>query len=164
MGEVYQAVDTRKTRTVALKLLVPALSGDAGFRERFLRESRIAAQLNDRHVVPIHDWGEIEGVLFIDMRMVDGTDLRSLLTRDGALPVERALFILGQVADALDTAHAAGLVHRDVKPDNILVDARDFAYLADFGLAQSGTDSSLTSTGMAPTANGSTPPAIRLCS
>ncbi|MFT4128262.1 MAG: serine/threonine-protein kinase [Gordonia sp. (in: high G+C Gram-positive bacteria)] len=149
MGQVYRAVDTRKDRVVALKLLNAHLADDASFRDRFLRESRVAARLNEPHVVPIHDWGEIDGLLFIDMRMVEGHDLRGILAASGALPTERALAILGQIADALDTAHAQGLVHRDIKPDNVLVDARDFAYLADFGLARTETDTRLTTAGQA---------------
>ncbi len=149
MGEVYRATDTCKGRVVALKLLSPAIAGDPAARDRFLRESRVAAQLNDPHVIPIHDWGEIDGRLFIDMRLVDGRDLRTLLADTGPLPAERALKIVGQIADALDAAHRSGLCHRDVKPDNILVDDRDFAYLVDFGLAQADTDTRLTSTGTA---------------
>ncbi len=149
MGEVYRAIDTRKDRVVALKLLNPQVADDPAFRDRFHRESRVAAQLNDPHVIPIHDWGEIEGRLFIDMRLVDGRDLRTLLVEDGPLPAERALRIVGQIGDALDAAHRSGLVHRDVKPDNILVDGRDFAYLVDFGLAQADTDTRFTSTGTA---------------
>ncbi|EON34000.1 Serine protein kinase /threonine protein kinase [Gordonia terrae C-6] len=149
MGEVYRATDTRKDRVVALKLLGPQVADDPAFRDRFHRESRVAARLNDPHVIPIHDWGEIDGRLFIDMRLVDGRDLRTLLLQDGPLPAERALRIVGQIGDALDAAHRSGLVHRDVKPDNILVDDRDFAYLVDFGLAQADTDTRFTSTGTA---------------
>ncbi|MBD0860000.1 protein kinase [Gordonia sp. zg691] len=149
MGEVYRATDTHKGRVVALKLLNPTVADNPAFRDRFLRESRVAAQLNDPHVIPIHDWGEIDGRLFIDMRLVDGRDLRALLADEGPLPPERALRIVGQIADALDAAHRQGLVHRDVKPDNILVDHRDFAYLVDFGLAQADTDTRFTSTGTA---------------
>lgn len=147
MGQVYRATDTRKGRVVALKLLNPDLADNAAFRSRFERESRVAATLNDPHVVPIHDWGEIDGLLYIDMRLVNGRDLHGILTTAGPFPAPRALHVLAQIADALDTAHAGGLVHRDVKPDNILVDARDFAYLADFGLAQAQTDTRLTTAG-----------------
>lgn len=149
MGEVYEALDARRGRTVALKLLSPQFAGDAMFRERFLRESRMAAQLSDPHVIPIHDWGEIDGFLFLDMRIVaGGKDLRNLLAA-GPLPPDRTVAIIAQIAHALDTAHAAGLVHRDVKPDNILIDTSDFAYLVDFGLAQTTTDPRLTDTGAA---------------
>lgn len=149
MGEVYQAVDTRKGRVIALKLLTPQLADDTAFRERFLRESQIAARLNDPHVVPIHDFGDIDGRLFIDMRLVEGHDLRTALKASGGLPAERAVAIIEQVASALDAAHRSGLIHRDVKPDNILLDRNDFAYLVDFGLAQAAGDSRLTSTGSA---------------
>ncbi|WP_232716667.1 serine/threonine-protein kinase [Gordonia metallireducens] len=149
MGEVYRATDTRKGRVVALKLLSPAVADNPVAHDRFLRESRVAAQLNDPHVIPIHDWGEIDGRLFIDMRLVDGRDLRALLLANGPLAPERAVKIVGQIADALDAAHGSGLYHRDVKPDNILVDNRDFAYLVDFGLAQADTDTRFTSTGTA---------------
>lgn len=149
MGEVYQAVDTRKDRVVALKVLTPQLADDSAFRERFLRESQIAARLNDPHVVPIHDFGEIDGRLFLDMRLVAGDDLRAALRSTGPLPARRAVHIVEQVASALDSAHRSGLVHRDVKPDNILLADDDFAYLVDFGLAQAVGDSRLTSTGSA---------------
>ncbi|PWD40965.1 hypothetical protein ACN93_21995, partial [Gordonia paraffinivorans] len=103
MGEVYEAYDAVRERRVALKLLPPHLVHDKDFRERFERESKTAARLSDPHVIPIHDWGEIDGVLFIDMRLVDGRDLRKVL-ESGTLAPERALDILGQVASALDAA------------------------------------------------------------
>jgi streptogramin lyase len=140
MGEVYRAHDPRLDRPVALKLLSERLSDDDGFRERMLRESRLAASLDHPNVVPIYEAGEADGRLFIAMRYVDGTDLRALLRREGILTPERALTIAAQVADALDAAHTKGLVHRDVKPSNILIDqqgGREHAYLADFGLTQS---------------------------
>ena len=140
MGEVYRAHDPRLERQVALKLLSERLSDDDGFRERMLKESRLAASLDHPNVVPIYEAGEAEGRLFIAMRYVDGTDLKVLLRREGALTPERAVAIAAQVADALDAAHAKGLVHRDVKPSNVLLDqqgGREHAYLADFGLTQS---------------------------
>ncbi|GAA1482800.1 hypothetical protein GCM10009624_32400 [Gordonia sinesedis] len=149
MGEVYRATDMVKGRVVALKLLAPHLADNEAFRTRFMRESRVAARLNDPHVIPIHDWGEIDDHLFIDMRLVTGRNLREVIDSSGPLPPDRALSIVGQVAGALDAAHADGLVHRDVKPDNILVDDRDFTYLVDFGLAQARDDTRLTSTGEA---------------
>lgn len=149
MGEVYRAVDSRKGRVVAIKVLTPQLADDTAFRERFLRESQIAARLNDPHVVPIHDFGEIDGRLFLDMRLVDGDDLRNVLKSGGPLPATRAVAIIEQIASALDAAHRSGLIHRDVKPDNILLGHNDFAYLVDFGLAQAAGDSRLTSTGSA---------------
>src|SRR4051794_9420639 len=137
-GEVHRAYDTAKDRTVALKLLAVGLAADDGFRARFRRDSRVAAQLGEPHVIPIHDFGEIDGRLFIDMRMVDGVDLATVLER-GPLDPARAVHLVAQVAAALDAAHAAGLVHRDVKPSNVLVagsGADEFAYLIDFGIAR----------------------------
>src|SRR4029079_13475006 len=116
------------------------LSDDEGFRDRLLRAPRVDASLDHPNVVPIYEAGEAEGRLFIAMRYVDGTDLKVLLRREGALTPERAVAIAAQVADALDAAHAKGLVHRDVKPSNVLLDqqgGREHAYLADFGLTQS---------------------------
>jgi YVTN family beta-propeller protein len=143
MGEVYRAFDTRLERPVALKLLAPERAEDERFRERILRESRLAAGLDHPNVIPIYEAGEAEGRLFIAMRYVDGTDLKALMRRVGALPPERAIRLAGQLADALDAAHARGLVHRDVKPSNVLIDdpgGRNHAYLVDFGLTQSATD------------------------
>jgi hypothetical protein len=140
MGEVYVAFDPRLERPVALKVLAPRLAEDEQFRARLLRESRLAASLDHPNVVPVYDAGETDGVLFIAMRYVDGTDLRELLRADGPLSPERAIAIVQQVAGALDTAHARGLVHRDVKPSNVLIDraeGREHCYLADFGLTQS---------------------------
>jgi len=143
MGEVFRAHDTVRNRTVAIKRLPAALAGDAGFEERFRREAQLVARLRDGHVIPIHDFGEIDGRLYIDMRLVDGADLRTVLDWIGPLPPERAVRIVGQVARALDAAHADGLVHRDVKPSNILLsgatrdpgpDVDDYAYLVDFGI------------------------------
>jgi serine/threonine-protein kinase len=122
MGEVYEAHDTTKDRTVALKILPAELSRDEGFRTRFQRESRAAAMLEEPHVIPIHDWGEIDGNLYIDMRLVRGQDLHELLQR-GPLEPERAVGIIRQIGAALDAAHAQGLIHRDVKPQNILITA-----------------------------------------
>ncbi|MGV9826128.1 protein kinase domain-containing protein [Gordonia sp. NPDC003429] len=148
MGEVYEAYDTTKERTVALKLLPPQYIQSAEFRDRFERESRTAARLSDPHIIPIHDFGEIDGLLFIDMRLVDGRDLRAVLA-DGPLDPARAVALLSQIAGALDAAHRNGLVHRDVKPDNILVDGEDFAYLVDFGIAHGTTDPRYTMVGTA---------------
>jgi YVTN family beta-propeller protein len=148
MGEVWRARDTRRDRWVAIKLLPESLSHDAEFLGRFRRESHVAAQLREPHIIPIHDYGEIDGRLFIDMRLVDGRDLGDVLAR-GPLPPARAVLLLGQVADALTAAHADGLVHRDVKPSNILVTDSDFVYVVDFGIARSvgSTRTSLTITG-----------------
>ncbi len=147
MGEVYRAYDTVRDREVALKLLNPGLAGDDVYQERFRRESRAIARLGEPHIIPIHDFGDIDGVLYLDMRLVVGRDLRKMLTADGALPVERAVTVLGQIAEALDAAHSDGLVHRDVKPENILITDADFAYLVDFGIAQQDSSTHLTQTG-----------------
>ncbi|WP_405166081.1 protein kinase domain-containing protein [Nocardia sp. NBC_01499] len=149
MGEVYEAYDTVKDRVVAVKLLPEALAKDPMFQARFRRESQAAARVAEPHVIPIHDWGEIDGVLYIDMRLVRGHDLRSVLRGGGPLTPARAIGIIEQIAAALDAAHAEGLVHRDVKPANILVTASDFAYLADFGIARSAKDPDMTGTGAA---------------
>jgi serine/threonine-protein kinase len=149
MGEVYRAYDTVKDRTVAVKLLRAEMSADAGFQERFRRESRIAARLQEPHVIPVHDFGEINGVLYIDMRLVDGHNVHTVLQQNGPLDPARAVSIVGQVAAALDAAHASGLVHRDVKPENVLLTENDFAYLVDFGIAHLGGESGLTSAGAA---------------
>jgi DNA-binding beta-propeller fold protein YncE len=142
-GEIYRALDPRLERRVALKLLAESYTEDAGFRERLLRESRIAASLDHPNVVPVYEAGETDDRLFIAMRFVEGSDLQALLRSEGPLEPSRAVAIARQVADALDAAHARGLVHRDVKPSNVLLDRQDrreHVYLADFGLTQSVTD------------------------
>jgi serine/threonine protein kinase len=150
MGEVYEAYDTVKDRTVALKLMSQQFNSDDTFRRRMQREAHTAGRLQEPHIVPIHDYGEIGGQLFIDMRFVEGTDVAALIRRDGQLPPPRAVAIVGQVADALDAAHRAGVIHRDIKPENILVNENDFAYLVDFGIAAAFTDNrNLTKTGTA---------------
>ncbi|WP_343602832.1 serine/threonine-protein kinase, partial [Mycobacterium sp.] len=149
MGEVYRAYDTVKDRVVALKLLRPQFVADPSFQERFRRESRVAARLKEPHVIPVHDWGEINGVLYIDMRLVEGSDLKTVLAEGGPLNPGRATSIVAQVAAALDAAHASGLVHRDIKPANVLLTPDDFAYLVDFGIAHLGGDTGLTSAGAA---------------
>jgi YVTN family beta-propeller protein len=132
---VYLAEDQRLKRRVALKLLAPALAADERFRERFLRESELAASLDHANVIPIYEAGEADGSLFIAMRYVEGSDLKALL-RDGPLTPERAVVLAAQVAGALDAAHRRGLVHGDVKPSNVLIDSDEHAYLADFGLTK----------------------------
>ncbi|CAG7573079.1 serine/threonine protein kinase [Barrientosiimonas humi] len=149
MGDVYEALDTVKERVVALKLLPEALAEDQEYRERFRREARTAARLQEPHVIPIHDFGEIDGRLFIDMRLVRGRDLRSLLKQNGPLGAARSVAVVSQVAAALDAAHRDGLVHRDIKPENVLITDGEFAYLADFGIASSAQDTRLTGTGSA---------------
>src|SRR5215210_4764994 len=120
MGVVYRATDLALDRQVAVKLIAPALADDAAFRRRFVSESKVAASLDHPNVIPIHHAGEQEGVLFQVMRFVEGEDLRTLLLREGRLEPEFAVPIVTEVAAALDAAHARGLVHRDVKPANVL--------------------------------------------
>jgi serine/threonine kinase PknH len=136
-GAVYQAQDTVHERVVALKLLSPSLSADPAFRERMEREVLVAERLDEPHVIPVNDHGDIDGRLFIDMRLIEGVNLAELLQEHRELPPPRAVSIVRQVAAALDAAHAAGIVHCDVKPENILVSNDDFAYLTDFGIADS---------------------------
>src|SRR4051812_25033567 len=135
MGVVYQAQHVHLGRTVALKLLTPELSQSEDFRTRFLRESRIAASIEHPGIVTVYDAGEVNGVLYLAMRYVRGTDLAALLVQRGPLSVKETLSILEQVAEALDAAHAAGLVHRDVKPANVMIEG-ERCYLADFGLTK----------------------------
>jgi serine/threonine protein kinase len=147
MGEVWRAHDTGTDRVVALKVLLPHFANDTTFQERFRREAHMAAKINEPHIVPIHNYGEIDGRLFVDMRLIEGEDLGSILDA-GALEPARAVEIIQQVGFALNAAHRIGLIHRDIKPSNILVSEHDFAYLIDFGIAQAAGDTSLTSTGM----------------
>jgi serine/threonine kinase PknH len=133
---VYEAEDTVNERTVALKILPPVFSYDLVFCARFQREARTARRLQETHIVPIHDYGEIDGQQFLDMRLVEGTDLSKLLKELGVLTAPRAVAIVRQIASALDAAHAVGVIHGDVKPENILISRDDFAYLVDFGIAE----------------------------
>jgi DNA-binding beta-propeller fold protein YncE/predicted Ser/Thr protein kinase len=135
MGVVYRATQLALDRPVALKVIAHQLAGDEQFRSRFLSESRLAARLEHPAVVPVYDAREEDGELIVAMRLVEGGDLRKLIDREGPLAPERAVHLLAQVAEALDAAHAAGIVHRDVKPHNILVEG-ERAYLSDFGLAK----------------------------
>ncbi len=148
MGVVYAATDLRLGRSVAIKVIADERAGDAGFRERFEREARLAASFDHPNVIPVYAAGEEDGHLFIAMRLVAGTDLDRLLRRDGPVPFARAAEIVRQVAEALDAAHAAGLVHRDVKPANVLLSG-DHVYLGDFGLTRAidAADAQLTDTG-----------------
>jgi serine/threonine protein kinase/DNA-binding beta-propeller fold protein YncE len=154
MAVVFRAHDVRLDRQVALKILAPALAADQNFRQRFIRESRAAAAVDDPHIIPVFEAGEAAGVLFIAMRYVRGGDVRALLVESGPLPPARVAEIIFQVSSALDAAHDRGLVHRDVKPGNMLLDSRtgsgrpDHVYLSDFGLSKATVaDSGLTGTG-----------------
>ena len=154
MSVVYQAENPRLGSTVALKVLAPELATDDVFRARFLEESRIAASLNHPNVIPIYDTGSSAGLLYIAMRYVSGTDLRQMLKKRGRLIPSTALFLTGQAARALDAAHRRGLVHRDVKPGNLLIERGsddgdpDHVYLADFGITKHAMSrSGMTATG-----------------
>src|SRR4051812_12199449 len=147
MGIVYRATQLSLGRPVALKLIAPEHAADSGFRERFQRESRMAAAIEHPNVIPVYEAGEEDGRLYLVMRWDAGTDLHKVLRNDGRLEPRRAADIVNQVASGLDAAHAAGLVHRDVKPANVLLSG-DHAYLADFGLTRLvGTDTQLTTDG-----------------
>ena len=149
MGVVYRATDLSLERTVALKVLAEELAKEPGFQRRFVGESKLAASLDHPNVIPIYAAGEFEGVLYIAMRFVPGHDLRTLLREQERLEPERAARLVAQVASALDAAHEHGLVHRDVKPANVLMTAEDHVYLTDFGLSKRlSADSQATRTGM----------------
>ena len=150
MGVVYRATDLRLGRPVALKLLSPELSCDARFRARFERESHLAASIDHAGIIPVYEAGDADGLLYIAMRFVDGSDLAQLLRREGPLEPSRAIELVGQLAEALDAAHARGLIHRDIKPNNALVareGPREHVYLADFGLTKTSGPDSATATG-----------------
>lgn len=151
MGSVYRARDERLGRQVALKILAPSLRRDEGFEQRFFREARAAAAVDHPNIIPVYEAATDAGLLFIAMRYVRGGDVQSLLNREGPLSPERTMAIIAPVASALDEAHAAGLVHRDVKPGNILLDSRpsgrSHVYLTDFGVTTSITDPSMDTTG-----------------
>jgi serine/threonine protein kinase len=154
MAVVYLASDGRLNRSVALKILAPEFAGDTSFRQRFIREMRAAAAVDHPNIVPVFDAGEADGALFIAMRYVGGLDLRTLLDHEGTLPAARVAHLISQAASALDEAHSRGLVHRDVKPGNMLIGTMtgsgqpDHLYLSDFGLSKQRTSSpSLTLTG-----------------
>lgn len=149
MGEVYEAYDTVKDRVVALKLVSEQVSSDDVIRGRMQREAQTAGRLQEPHIVPIHDYGELDGQVFIDMRLIEGRDVATELSRTGPMPPPRAVAIVEQVASALDAAHRAGVIHRDIKPENILLTEGDFAYLVDFGIAAAATDQRVTKTGAA---------------
>lgn len=148
MGEVYQAFDTNTDRVVALKVLPHHMAVDETFQTRFRRESQAVAGINEPHVVPIHGFGEIDGRLYLDMRLIEGRNLGEMLSNtDKPLGAEFAVGIVDQIAHALDAAHRDGLIHRDVKPSNILITDQNFAYLIDFGLARTAGEKGLTTAG-----------------
>ncbi|MEU6582421.1 serine/threonine-protein kinase [Nocardia sp. NPDC046763] len=147
MGQVYRAYDTGTDRVVAVKVLHAHVAADPVFRERFRREAKAAAALGDPHVVPIFDYGEIEGRLFMCMQFLDGEGVDALLARSGPMPVGDAVSVLTQAAAGLGAAHTAGLVHRDVKPSNLFITANGFVYLIDFGIARAAGETGLTSIG-----------------
>ncbi|MFE3188844.1 serine/threonine-protein kinase [Nocardia sp. NPDC059240] len=149
MGQVWLAEDTHLEREVALKLLPVELASDEDYRRRFEREARLAARLRGPHIVPIHAFGELDGRLYIDMELVDGSDLGKILREVVSLPPKRAVDLVTQIAEALDVAHKAGLVHRDVKPSNVLTLPNGFAYLIDFGIARGVGQATITTTGVA---------------
>ena len=148
MGEVYRAYDTKTDRVVALKVLPHHMAVDETFQARFRRESQAAAGINDPHVVPIHGFGEIDGRLYLDMRLIEGSNLGTMLSEtEKPLGAAFAVTIVEQVAHALDAAHRGGLIHRDIKPSNILITGRDFVYLIDFGLVRTAGEKGLTTAG-----------------
>ncbi|MCV7155013.1 serine/threonine-protein kinase, partial [Mycolicibacterium pyrenivorans] len=148
MGEVYKAYDTKTDRIVAIKVLPHHMAVDETFQARFRRESQAAAGINDPHVVPIHGFGEIDGRLYLDMRLIEGRNLGTMLAEtEKPLGAAFAVTVVEQVAHALDAAHKAGLIHRDIKPSNILITGRDFVYLIDFGLARTAGEKGLTTAG-----------------
>jgi serine/threonine protein kinase len=148
MGAVYLATHARLARKVALKVIAPELAHDEEFRARFLRETQLAASLDHPNVIPIYDAGEVDGVLYLAMRYVAGPSLRTVLRQRGTLGAEQALAVARQIGGALDAAHAAGLVHRDVKPANVLLSEPDeHAFPCDFGLAKRKDSQGLTQTG-----------------
>ncbi|MFM9378487.1 protein kinase domain-containing protein [Gordonia sp. VNK21] len=149
MGEVYRAYDSQRDREVALKILGGTGHDDGTFARRFRRECQVVARLGEPHIIPIHDYGEIDGTLYLDMRLVNGEDLGSVLQNQGPMDPRRAVGVIKQVAAALDAAHSADIVHRDVKPANVLLTVDDFVYLVDFGIARQGSeaDTRLTQTG-----------------
>ena len=151
MGRVYRATQVGLDRPVALKLIVPELAEDAGFRARFERESYLAASIDHPNVIPVYEAGEADGRLFIAMRWVEGIDLRSLIASEGRLDPSRVVAIVAQIGAALDAAHSGGLVHRDVKPANVMLTAthgEEHAYLTDFGLTKkTASTTALTRTG-----------------
>ena len=147
MGQVYRAHDTEIGRDVAIKVLPAGLAGERGYVQRFRREAYAVARLNEPHIIPIYDTGEINGRLYLTMPIIDGIDLQTSLAQRGPMTPELAVKVIEQVAAALDKAHSHGLVHRDVKPSNLLMTRSDFVYLIDFGIAHDESETRLTQTG-----------------
>jgi serine/threonine protein kinase len=147
MGALYLATHLRLGRRAALKVLVPELAADPDFRERFIDESRVAASLDHPNVIPIYDADEVDGILFLAMRYVNGSDLKTMLEQRGRLSTTEASAIVAQAASALDAAHGVGLVHRDVKPENFLIEHGKHVYLTDFGIAKRVGAAGVTKTG-----------------
>ena len=150
MGAVYRAHDTALGRDVAIKLLQPELAAEPGFQERFRREAYAAARLASPNIIPIYETGEFDGRLYLVMPIIDGVDLNKVLKKDGPMSPQKAVRVVEQVAAALDAAHKSGLVHRDVKPSNLLMVGEDFVYLIDFGLVHEASAGRLTLTNVAP--------------
>ncbi|ORB71085.1 hypothetical protein BST44_22295 [Mycobacterium scrofulaceum] len=150
MGAVYRAHDTALGRDVAIKLLQPELAAEPGYQERFRREAYAAARLASPNIIPVYEIGEFDGRLYLVMPIVDGVDLNKVLKTDGAMSPQQAVRVVEQVAAALDAAHKSGLVHRDVKPSNLLMVGEDFVYLIDFGLVHEADATRLTLTNVAP--------------
>src|SRR5689334_7570259 len=146
MGVVHLGESQADGARVAIKLLTPDLAGQHGFRERFEREARYASSLNHPNVIDVYAAGEQDGVLYIAMQFVEGTDLKNVLLSEGALEPHRAVRLLGQVADELDTAHSQGLLHRDIKPGNIMIAPGDHCFLTDFGLSKNPSSDSIALT------------------
>src|ERR671911_1071735 len=148
MGVVYRAEHLNLRRRAAIKIIAPDLAESEGFRERFTREARIAAALQHPNIVTVYDAGEVDGILYLAMQYIEGNDLAAMLRKDGRLRPYRAIDVIRQVASALDAAHAQGLIHRDVKPANVLIEGRT-AFLTDFGLTKrmDGTRTQLTKAG-----------------
>ena len=147
MGTVYRAHDTLMSRDVAIKVLPAELASQPGYRDRFRREAHTASRLTEPHIIPIYDTGEIDEQLYLAMPVIAGIDLQALLKRDGPMNPVQAVNVIEQMAVALDAAHSAGLVHRDVKPSNALLTSTEFVYLIDFGIAHDSSATRLTQTG-----------------
>ncbi|MDT5139300.1 MAG: hypothetical protein QOD58_3562, partial [Mycobacterium sp.] len=150
MGSVYRAHDTALGRDVAVKVLRPELATEPGYEERFRREAFAAGRLASPNIIPIYEAGEIDGRLYLVMPIIEGVDVHTVLSRDGQMSPHKAVRVVEQVAGALDTAHKAGLVHRDVKPSNMLMVGEEFVYLIDFGLVHEAVATRLTRTNVNP--------------